>query len=62
MVPLGVGLGSRAGQSAAVRLLCEDPATAPHHGGALVVDDTGDRKDGTEPPMWPASISARAEW
>jgi SRSO17 transposase len=30
-----------------VRLLCEDPATAPHDGGALVVDDTGDRKDGT---------------
>src|SRR5829696_1769778 len=30
-----------------VRLLCEDPATAPHAGGALVIDDTGDRKDGT---------------
>jgi DDE superfamily endonuclease len=30
-----------------VRLLGEDPATAPHDGGALVVDDTGDRKDGT---------------
>jgi SRSO17 transposase len=30
-----------------VRLLCEDPATAPHEQGALVVDDTGDRKDGT---------------
>jgi DDE superfamily endonuclease len=31
-----------------VRLLCEDPATAPHAGGALLVlDDTGDRKDGT---------------
>ena len=30
-----------------VRLLCEDPATAPHGQGALVVDDTGDRKDGT---------------
>jgi SRSO17 transposase len=29
-----------------VGLLCEDPATAPHDGGALVVDDTGDRKDG----------------
>ena len=29
-----------------VRLLCEDPATAPHGQGALVVDDTGDRKDG----------------
>jgi hypothetical protein len=30
-----------------VRLLCQDPATAPHEAGALVVDDTGDRKDGT---------------
>jgi SRSO17 transposase len=30
-----------------VRLLGEDPATAPHDGGVLVVDDTGDRKDGT---------------
>jgi DDE superfamily endonuclease len=30
-----------------VRLLCEDPATAPHDRGALVLDDTGDRKDGT---------------
>jgi hypothetical protein len=30
-----------------VGLLCEDPATAPHEAGALVVDDTGDRKDGT---------------
>jgi SRSO17 transposase len=29
-----------------VRLLCEDPATAPHGQGALVIDDTGDRKDG----------------
>jgi hypothetical protein len=29
-----------------VRLLCQDPATAPHERGALVVDDTGDRKDG----------------
>jgi hypothetical protein len=27
--------------------LCDDPATAPHDGGALVIDDTGDRKDGT---------------
>src|SRR5919201_1185797 len=30
-----------------VQLLCEDPATAPQDAGALVVDDTGDRKDGT---------------
>jgi hypothetical protein len=30
-----------------VQWLCEDPATAPHDGGALVIDDTGDRKDGT---------------
>jgi len=30
-----------------VRLLCEDPATAPDTAGVLVIDDTGDRKDGT---------------
>src|SRR5512132_2505319 len=30
-----------------VQLLCEDPATAPHERGVLVIDDTGDRKDGT---------------
>ena len=24
-----------------------DPATAPHGGGVLIVDDSGDRKDGT---------------
>jgi hypothetical protein len=25
-----------------VPLLCQDPATAPHEAGALVIDDTGD--------------------
>jgi SRSO17 transposase len=30
-----------------VRRLCQDPATAPNDRGVLVVDDTGDRKDGT---------------
>jgi SRSO17 transposase len=30
-----------------VQWLCQDPATAPHERGALVLDDTGDRKDGT---------------
>src|SRR5512132_182478 len=30
-----------------VQLLREDPATAPHDAGALVLDDTGDRKDAT---------------
>jgi hypothetical protein len=30
-----------------VQLLCQDPATAPHERGVLVLDDTGDRKDGT---------------
>jgi hypothetical protein len=29
-------------------LLRADPATAPHGGGVLVVDDSGDRKDGTK--------------
>jgi hypothetical protein len=30
-----------------IELLCADAATAPHERGALVIDDTGDRKDGT---------------
>jgi SRSO17 transposase len=30
-----------------VRLLCQDPAAAPDERGALVLDDTGDRKDDT---------------
>jgi DDE superfamily endonuclease len=29
-----------------LELLCGDPATAPHGQGVLVIDDTGDRKDG----------------
>src|SRR6516225_4717202 len=29
-------------------LLRTDPATAPHEAGVLVVDDSGDRKDGTK--------------
>jgi DDE superfamily endonuclease len=31
-----------------LELLCADPATAPHEAGVLVVDDSGDRKDGTK--------------
>src|SRR5689334_24951190 len=30
-----------------LELLRADPATAPHEGGVLVIDDSGDRKDGT---------------
>jgi SRSO17 transposase len=30
-----------------IDLLQADPATAAHAYGALVIDDTGDRKDGT---------------
>jgi SRSO17 transposase len=30
-----------------LELLRTDPATAPHGGGVLVIDDSGDRKDGT---------------
>ncbi|MGH7750950.1 MAG: IS701 family transposase, partial [Candidatus Dormibacteria bacterium] len=30
-----------------LQLLLADPATAPHPGGVLVIDDSGDRKDGT---------------
>jgi SRSO17 transposase len=32
-----------------LELLAADPATAPHRGGALVIDDSGDRKDGARP-------------
>src|SRR5205807_203474 len=31
-----------------LELLAADPATAPHAGGVLVIDDSGDRKDGTK--------------
>jgi len=38
------------GQVSARRLglLLSDPATAPHGGGVLVIDDSGDRKDGVK--------------
>jgi SRSO17 transposase len=31
-----------------LEMLRADPATAPHGGGVLVIDDSGDRKDGTK--------------
>ena len=31
-----------------LKLLRADPATAPHEAGVLVVDDSGDRKDGVK--------------
>ena len=31
-----------------LELLRGDPATAPHGGGVLVIDDSGDHKDGTK--------------
>lgn len=30
-----------------LELLRKEPATAPHDGGVIVIDDSGDRKDGT---------------
>ncbi len=30
-----------------LEMLLSEPATAPHDGGVLVIDDSGDRKDGT---------------
>ena len=47
-----------------LELLLADPATAPHEAGVLVIDDSGDRKDGTrtarrppwrrcDSPIWP---------
>src|SRR6201989_321193 len=39
-----------------LELLLADPATAPHAAGVLVIDDSGDRKDGTRTahagPQW----------
>src|SRR5438876_2046118 len=32
-----------------LEMLLADPATAPHGGGVLVIDDSGDRKDGAKP-------------
>src|ERR671931_1877654 len=31
-----------------LELACADPATTPHEGGVLVIDDSGDRKAGTQ--------------
>ncbi len=31
-----------------LELLMRDPATRPHDGGVLIIDETGDRKDGTK--------------
>jgi hypothetical protein len=42
-----------------VQLLCEDPATAPHHAGALVAMTPATARTAPPPPMWPANISAR---
>ena len=35
-----------------VQIMFEDPRTAPTAGGALVVDETGDRKDGKGVVLW----------
>lgn len=39
-----------------LELLVTDPVTAPHGGGVLVIDDSGDRKDGAKTahvgPQW----------
>ena len=47
VLPVRVDLGPRAGQRPPPELLLADPATAPHAGGVLVIDDSGDRKDGS---------------
>ena len=40
--------GAEAVNTRRLELLVSDPATAPHENGVLVIDDTGDRKDGTK--------------
>ncbi len=47
VLPVGGHLG-RAALNARLAGLLADPATRPHADGVLVVDDTGDRKDGTK--------------
>src|SRR5271156_703026 len=41
-------LAQRRGVREYLELLLADPATAPHGGGVLVIDDSGDRKDGAK--------------
>jgi SRSO17 transposase len=41
-----------------VELMFDDPKTAPDEGGALVIDETGDRKDGTKT----AHVGAGSTW
>ena len=43
-----------------LELLFADPATRPHGAGVLILDDSGDRKDGSRPTMSRASTSARS--
>ena len=38
-----------------IELLLEEQRTAPNEKGALVIDETGDRKDARRPPTWAAS-------
>jgi DDE superfamily endonuclease len=47
MVAVGIGLGPRGGQRAAGAAAVPGSGHRPHERGVLVLDDTGDRKDGT---------------
>jgi DDE superfamily endonuclease len=47
MVPLGVSLGPRTAQPAPRPAVARGPCHRPHDAGVLVLDETGDRKDGT---------------
>src|SRR5437879_38049 len=42
-----------------LELLLADPATAPHGGGALVIDASGDRQDATGPARGPCAGERR---
>ena len=46
--PVGVAVGSGRVNARRLELLRADPAIAPHEAGVLVIDDSGDRKDGAK--------------
>ena len=46
-------------QQERLKLLRDDPATTPNGHGVLVIDETGDRKDGLSVPSWRITSTER---